>query len=555
MTQNRGEVDSLLLGVNTQVTGRPVRRRQVFFCPGYQPFGPKFYYKLFKRQVERYGNRFGFTAEVTNLRNDVDGVFSDWEMNLRNDRWSGETRYTLLNWDDLVGRYMRRTKIHTFLLKMFWDLDAIFSGTFWRLLRLNWRFGLTIAYPTFAVIGLLLGGLATAYGLQSVGHSLGTPVWTNWVVSALSAFGVFALGYYLLSRFCHLHLLLTSSVFGMQHARGRRLDYLERIDQFARRIVEAIHQSTEDEVLIVGHSQGSVCAIELMARALRLDPDLLETKTRVSLLTVGATLPSIGCNPCADSFRDDIAFVANQKQLFWLEYQATQDILSFHRFEPLRDLPGLPLDDQQMNPVVYSACFEQSFTPENYRKHRFNSFRLHFHYLMAVDRLVPCDYMMIIAGPATLELRGMDPQSAMVMCHGPDAWSATEDERHPLLPLPPARQGNCTSHSIANDRAAQGQAIKTASRKDASDFTSRMVRAVALILVFFMGVFAAEALSSVATKTTDESNKSRVNGPPDIEVFIFGERTNRLKSSPLHPPFNGEWMWMDDRFKRFADLS
>ncbi len=148
----------------------------------------------------------------------------------------------------------------------------------------------------------------------------------------------------------------------------------------------------------------------------------------------------IGCHPQATSFRADIALLAENPDVYWLEYQSPLDLLSFPRFDPGRVLIDRALHDRQMNPTVHAAHIQQSMEPRVFDRNRFNFWRLHFQYLMAVDRLVPCDYMMVVAGPAYLEHRGRQPASAMQLCYADGSWLLDGGELQPMMPLPPGRR-------------------------------------------------------------------------------------------------------------------
>ncbi|MEM8678084.1 MAG: hypothetical protein AAGF97_01910 [Planctomycetota bacterium] len=417
----------------------PAHRRRVLFCTGYDPNGPGFFYNLFKREFHRYCDRFDFTGKVSNCHDDDDRVLSHWQVEMEGGGWTGATDYSVMNWDDVVKNYMDRPWWMVLFQKLVCDVDALATGTYWRMCRLNWRFGLACTYPTLAVLVLGLVAAAVGWGVHALASPLAMPVWGGITLAMMMGLVTFVIGYRLLSWKNFLHLLLTDGIFSFRHARGKCKDYNQRVDVFAARLVNAVQTSDHDELLIVGHSSGSFCAVEVLARALRQDPELLQRGPKVGLLTLGANLPLIGCHPRADSFRRDVALVAAQQELFWLEYQATEDLLNFPDFDPIRDLPGISLESPQMNPVVHSACVHQSLSPANYKRFRFNCFRVHFQYLMAIDRLVPCDYMMIVAGPASLEIRGLDPAAAMAICHGPGAWTGTDEELHPLVPLPSDR--------------------------------------------------------------------------------------------------------------------
>ncbi len=53
-------------------------------------------------------------------------------------------------------------------------------------------------------------------------------------------------------------------------------------------------------------------------------------------------------------------------------------------------------------PLVISAAFTQTLSPERWKELRWRFFRLHFQYLCAFDRPGDYDYFQITAGPMTL---------------------------------------------------------------------------------------------------------------------------------------------------------
>lgn len=415
-----------------------VQRRHVIFCMGYDPKGPAFYYAFFRHQFEIFCNRFRLVGDVTSQRCDSDGISSHWDVRLSDVDWDVNTHYTFLRWDDLVIDDLQQPLLPTLGKKLLCDLDAITTGTFFRICWLNWRFGIAIAYPTVAILALMVLAVgiasAAAWGLMQVG----IPSWTGYAVVPVIAVCLFFAGYRIMTKSCFLNLLVADGIFSMKHARGQRQDYLQRIDIFADRLVQAVQSSSADEIIVVGHSSGSFCAVEVMARALRKDPEIGRRRPRLNLLTVGANLPLIGCHPKATSFREDVSVVSGTPDVFWLEYQSPLDILSFPNFDPGRVLAEPPLEERQMNPWVHSAQIKESMEPRNFRRNRLNFWRLHFQFLMAVERLVPCDYMMIVAGPALLELRGTHPSKAIQLCYA-DAEILDTKTFRPLVPPPPGR--------------------------------------------------------------------------------------------------------------------
>ncbi len=70
----------------------------------------------------------------------------------------------------------------------------------------------------------------------------------------------------------------------------------------------------------------------------------------------------------------------------------------------------------QLWPLILSAAFTQTLSPETWAALKRRYFRLHFQYLCAFDRPGDYDYFRITAGPLTLaeRFRGRKPSSSRI---------------------------------------------------------------------------------------------------------------------------------------------
>ena len=84
-----------------------------------------------------------------------------------------------------------------------------------------------------------------------------------------------------------------------------------RLDRVAERLCEAARDNEADEVLVLGHSLGAVLAIDLLDRALRLEPRLGQNGSAVAFISVGSSIPKIGLHRGAARFRASVERVAN----------------------------------------------------------------------------------------------------------------------------------------------------------------------------------------------------------------------------------------------------
>src|SRR4029077_16937277 len=105
-------------------------------------------------------------------------------------------------------------------------------------------------------------------------------------VAIVAGFAVFAA---LLAgpwRWWHLNILFDDWIFSREYIRSGNSTLEQRLDRLAADIVTAANVSCADELLIIGHSLGAVLAVDLLDRALKLDPALASRKIPVTFLTI-----------------------------------------------------------------------------------------------------------------------------------------------------------------------------------------------------------------------------------------------------------------------------
>jgi pimeloyl-ACP methyl ester carboxylesterase len=153
-------------------------------------------------------------------------------------------------------------------------------------------------------------------------------------------------------------------------------------------------------VLVVGHSIGSQFAASAVARALpRLDAAALD---RLSLLTLGQTLPLLGLHPAAAAFRAEVARLEACPGLAWIDFSAPPDPACF----PLTD-PGaaMGLRPAGAGPKLINPHFARLFDAARYAGAKRDWHAMHFQYLMASDHKGDYDYFEITSGNLALKDR------------------------------------------------------------------------------------------------------------------------------------------------------
>jgi hypothetical protein len=176
-----------------------------------------------------------------------------------------------------------------------------------------------------------------------------------------------------------------------------------RMAQFRQTISEALTRDF-DEVLVVGHSSGAHLAVSILADMIRAG--LPENRPELALLSLGQVVPMVSFLPEARRLRADLRFLSARDELVWIDVTAPGDGCAFALCDPV-SVSGVAPEDKRW-PLVISAAFTQTLSPERWKVLRWRFFRLHFQYLCAFDRPRDYDYFRITAGPVTLADRFKD---------------------------------------------------------------------------------------------------------------------------------------------------
>ncbi|MBY0258024.1 alpha/beta hydrolase [Methylobacterium sp.] len=396
-----------------------VRRRHVFYVPGYDPEGSSRYRMLFVRELTRYAKRFGEPKpSITRATMNADETVQSWRVAAQPTTGGAETSYDVLLWDDIVRNDFRRLRLVSVALLVVGTLQAITSGMMVRFYRLNWKYGNVILYPLLMVVLLALCTVAIAAFVHAhlgtgFAHSLGWPLWATIPAGLVIGLAWVKAMEALLNRIFFWQLL-NDWVFNWQHGRGSRPDYERRLDLFADHVLArctALAESGDipDEIMILGHSSGALTAVEVAARVLARDPDLGRTAPTLALVTLGSGLPLVALQPRVDRLRGEIATLVTSRRLVWVDFQAPQDWMNFPGFNPVRDLDLNLRGRPAANPLVRSARFREIISAETYMKVRWRPFRMHFQFLLSNDQRGYYDFFAMTLGPQRLRERVLNP--------------------------------------------------------------------------------------------------------------------------------------------------
>ena len=386
---------------NPPRTPAGVRKRHVFYFSGFDPRGPSHYHTLYGEESKLQAPLNGLDLTIGKRRR-IGRLANAWDISLAGG--GTKTEYEFLRWDDIIRKHWPKNEAQLFksavpVYRVF--LKANLIG---KLLKVAWPSALTVSYPIIALIGMIVGGLALAAAAVLLAAVIGFPWWTGLLPGVAAIAGSIAFGRWLDARFRCYWLLRT---YGLMQpwVYGGIPELDERIREFANYMVEKIRASDADEVLLVGHSVGTILSIPLVAEMTRLDPELGLRGPAFGLVSLGNCIPLVSLLPGSQAFRDRLREVATAPGVRWLDFSARRDGASVTQVDPLK-VSGISRPEGiPVRPLQYPVRIVRMYSPESYARIKKDIFRVHFQYIMAGELLTDYDFFAITAGPMSLAER------------------------------------------------------------------------------------------------------------------------------------------------------
>ena len=249
--------------------------------------------------------------------------------------------------------------------------------------------------------------IAAAYQVGAIAwhHSHSVPLS---VAAGLFAMPALMLGPW---RWLHLDVLFDDWIFARDYIRTGNPIIDERLDNLAKEIRVAADNSGADEILLMGHSLGAVLAVDLLDRALKLDPSLGTKGSPITFVSIGSSILKIGLHRAASRFRTAVERVAQAPGILWADCQARVDIMNFYNIDPMAEmsLPSKP------GPVIRLVEFSRMLEHDMYRRIRLRFYRLHCQFISGNDKRASYDYFMLVCGPVSARYQTMAPDGALSM--------------------------------------------------------------------------------------------------------------------------------------------
>lgn len=375
-------------------------QRRVFHIPGFDPMHPRRYRELYRREGAAQADISGYHLAVTGAPQK--GAFC-WYVESHLSGQTSHSRIDMLYWADIVRDSMAQSVLASYrqLAQTAWVYLA--SGALARLALLRKGPVIAALYPVVmllvqavmgAALGWVIGGMiarfAPAGGQSAVQIGLAAAIAYGFL-HLCQRYDKYLFAYYLMHDYA----------FGAQFwgANPPQLD--ARLARFRDQIAAALAEPV-DEVLIVGHSSGAHLAVQVIADLYRRDL-VPSAGPQLAFLSLGQVVPMVSFLPRADGLRRDLAQLAAQDRLTWVDVTAPSDGACFALCDPVGVTGVAPVNKKW--PLVISAAYRETLSPQRFKSIRWRFFQAHFQYLCAFDRPRDFDYFQITAGPMTLAAR------------------------------------------------------------------------------------------------------------------------------------------------------
>ena len=391
-----------------------VFRRHVLYIPGYDPVPPRRYRELYRTEGAAQAAISGYQLAIQPRAGETYG----WRVAARIEGREVEAEVEVLVWSDLVQQSMAQGIAATYLQLIRTAWAYIGYGALFQLMRLRTGPMIAALYPIAVLLAqAVVALLVYFYAAKALAWLwlvlIGPGPLGHWVaiLGGLMAGWLGLRGFRALDHRVYAYYLMHDYAFtaGLKGANPPPLE--ERMAEFRARIRAALERDL-DEVLVVGHCSGVHLAVSILADLIR--EGLPARHPALGFLSLGQVVPMVSFLPKAGRLRGDLAFLSTRAELTWVDVSAPGDGCSFALCDPVA-VSGVAPEGQRW-PLVISAAFSQTLSPERWQALRRRYFRLHFQYLCAFDRPGDYDYFRITAGPMTLaeRFRGRKPSASRI---------------------------------------------------------------------------------------------------------------------------------------------
>lgn len=382
--------------MNLSLEPLSITKRHVFYLSGFDPRGASFYHRLYQEESQKQARLMGANISV-GARSHNDAHFNYWTVdakwgNLQPNQGLVHVDYFFLNWDDIVRQHWQRSLTKLVLKSIPSYLGYIKSGAFKAISQDYKGPFFSALYPFFYLIVLLMLSIALGLIANLITAAILQPVF-GLLVGFSVLLTMFAAGIKLANKW-GVFWLLRTYLFVYELGLHDSSFILDRLSHFIEIIKDKQKSDSADEILIIGHSVGSILAVHLVAMLHEQYPALA---AKVKLVTLGQCVPLQSGMSQAKLLNQHLSLLQSSTAIHWSDFVARADSLAF--------LKNNTSSVVKANlPIVKIVRFFNSFHSKTYAMIKRNKLRLHFQYLMASETVGDYDYFTLTAGSLPLNM-------------------------------------------------------------------------------------------------------------------------------------------------------
>ncbi len=384
-----------------------IRTRLVLNFPGFEQTDSVAQLGRLRHGAEITGKNWGFEISQGDLQHAENSHHTEVDFSAQGGNWKTDVRLVQFRWNDIVHAYEKEAFPIGFLKNTKKYFAFFTDGTVGKYRRSSGR------YWGFTIFPLLLA-LLFALITSGIFWLLAAPIWLTSILVPIITL--------ILCKWPgdKLYLPLTIADWGfardMVHQSNAEIE--ARFEEFGETALAEITSSDHDEIVIVGHSFGSLWAVAALSKALETKPDLFKGK-KVRFLALGSSMLKIALAPEAKFMRDHWQRVMDQSELFWHEIQTKDDLIAFYPCDPIEEAG---IENPNADYKISQIRFGKGMGKKRYKGMRKSFYRTHRQYILYYDKRVYFDYMLRLFGPFSIKslsddkevVKRIDPNGSLI---------------------------------------------------------------------------------------------------------------------------------------------
>ena len=362
--------------------------RLVLNFPGFETTDAAHQIERLSAGGQKTAKLWGFDLEVGKIAAKSQNHKTTIEFNSSSEKWTAHTEYKHFSWTDIIGKYENMPYPQSFFANFPKYLLFFIDGSVRKYAKASKRYwGFTI-YPMLMMIAFtIFSWFLMSYTVGQFGM--------HWIMTAGAAFMLFLVLCKFPGDMAYLNLSINDWGFARDLVTLSNPDIVKRNAVFADHLIKEISSSKHDEIIIVGHSFGSVWAVSALAIALEKKPNLLKGK-RVTFFALGSSLLKIALVKKAKYFNNFVKLVLSEPNLVWHEIQTKTDFISFYKTEPFEPMK---IVETVSEVITHRVNFKHALSSERHAKMKKSMYLAHRQYILYCDKRVHHDFQLRVFGP------------------------------------------------------------------------------------------------------------------------------------------------------------